>query len=444
MQQSFFPLAGISRRNLLKLGVGAGLAGGLTTQVQAEATLTTRAHLVIVGAGAGGTAMANRLARSLEGARITIIDARERHYYQPGFTLVASGVWDKRKTVTDTADWLPASVNWIKGAVAAFEPDANQVVLDNGQVVAYDQLIVATGLQLRYERIAGMDVGLIGQGKGIGSVYAGDVAAEGTNREIENWIRKGSGTGLFTLAPTAIKCAGAPLKMTFTTLSRLEASGQRERFNVEFMTPSGSLFSQPQVHAFVRQRFTDQGVTRNDFYTLKAIDADARRATFAVRDSADVVRDYEFIHVVPPMTAPDALLNSPLRFQEGPFTDWMEVNRETLQNERYPNVWGIGDVMGMALNKTAASVKMQAHVLHQNIMAALQDQPLPARHNGYTSCPMITAIGKAMLVEFGWADNMAMMPSFSFIDPMAESWTVWVMKDRMLRPAYYAMLDGRV
>src|SRR5690606_18237288 len=178
-------------------------------------------------------------------------------------------------------------------------------------------------------------------------------------------------------------------------------------FNVEFMTPSGGLFSQPQVHAFVRQRFEEQGVKRNDFYTLKAIDADAKKATFAVRDSADVVRDYDFIHVVPPMTAPDSLMNSPLAFQPGEnFTGFMKVNRETLQNPDYPNVWGIGDVMGMALNKTAASVKMQATVLEKNFLAHLQGLPLPAKHYGYTSCPLITGIGKAMLVEFGWADNM--------------------------------------
>ncbi|HKM15845.1 MAG TPA: FAD-dependent oxidoreductase [Marinospirillum sp.] len=445
MSKKHLPFESVSRRDLLKLGMGAGVIGPLALTAGNAKAVNTKAHVVIVGAGAGGLSMANRLTNSLQGAKITIIDAREKHYYQPGWTLVASGVWNKEKTETQVADWLPNSVNWVKGMVAEYNPDNNRVVLESGQLVDYDYLIVAAGLQLRYERIEGMDVNLIGQGKGIGSVYASMNAAAATNDEIKRWINRGSGTGLFTLAPTAIKCAGAPLKMTFTTLSRLENTGVRSNFNVEFMTPSGKLFSQPQVNAFVRQRFEEQSVKRNDFYTLKAIDADAKKATFAVRDSADIVRDYEFIHVVPPMTAPDSLMQSPLAFKQGEnFTGFMKVDRETLQNPDYPNVWGIGDVMGMALNKTAASVKMQAAVLEQNFLAHLQNLPLPAKHNGYTSCPLITGIGKAMLVEFGWADTMAMMPSFSFIDPMAESWTVWVMKDRMLRPAYYAMLEGKV
>ncbi len=433
------------RRDLIKLGLGATIAAPvLSVAGHASAdSVRSNAHIVISGAGAGGISIANRLARSLQGARITIIDSREAHHYQPGWTLIASGVWDKNKALTKTAEWLPSSVNWVRGMVTEYNPDSNEVSVSNGETISYDYLIVACGLQLRYERIEGMDTGLIGQGKGIGSVYAGVDEAEGTRDEINQWIAKGGGTGLFNLPPTALKCAGAPLKMTFTTLSRLEDSGQRDNFNVEFMTPSGNLFSVPFYNDFVKQRFTEQDVTRHDFWTLKSIDADAKKATYTVRDAEDQSKDYEFIHVVPPMTAPDSLLNSPLKFaDDSPFSDWMEVDRETLQNPNYPNVWGIGDVMGMPSNKTAASVKMQANILEQNFLAYLQDRPLPARHNGYTSCPLITSIGKAMLVEFGWDSKL--LPTFSFIDPKEESWTVWVMKERMLRPAYYAMLEGKI
>lgn len=443
MPKKHLPFESVSRRDLLKLGLGAGVVGPLALSSSGAKAVNTQAHIVIVGAGAGGLSMANRLTNSLQGAKITIIDTREKHYYQPGWTLVASGVWNQDKTVTDIVDWLPKSVNWVKGHVAEYDPDNNRVLLEDGQAVSYDQLIVASGLQLRYDLIQGMDVDLIGQGKGVGSVYASMDASAKTNEEIKRWISKGGGTGLFNLPPTALKCAGAPIKMTFTTLHRLEDTGRREQFNVEFMTPSGGLFSVPFYNDFIKQRFSEQGVTRNDLWTLKAIDADAKKATYSVKGGEDQVKDYDFIHVVPPMTAGAALENSPLAFQPNEnFKGWMKVDRETLQNPDYLNVWGIGDVMGMPSNKTAASVKMQAKVLEENFLASLQGKPLTAKHNGYTSCPMITAIGKAMLVEFGWDSKL--LPSFSFIDPKKESWTVWVMKERMLRPAYYAMLEGKI
>ncbi|EXJ09517.1 MULTISPECIES: NAD(P)/FAD-dependent oxidoreductase [Nitrincola] len=439
------PPANERRRDLLKLGLGATVAAPLLSlagNASANA-IRTSAHVVISGAGAGGLAMANRLSRSLQGAKITLIDARQEHHYQPGWTLVASGVWDKSKTLSKTAEWIPSGVNWIRAMVTEYDPDNNRVTLNDGQTLTYDYLIVATGVELQYERIEGMDVNLIGQGKGIGSVYAGIDAAAKTNEEIERFIAKGSGKGVFTLSPTPIKCAGAPLKMTFTTLSRLEDAGVRDRFDMHFFTPTDRVFSVDYYNDFVKQRWTEQGLTRHDFHRLTAIDADRKEATFTLQDGSEITQDYDFLHVVPHMAAPKSVRESELIFKEGPFAgNWMEVDRETLQHTRYSNVFGIGDVMGMPFNKTAASVKMQASVLEPNILAHIQGQPLLAKHNGYTSCPMITAVGKAMLVEFGWGGEL--LPSFSFIDPKEESWAVWIMKDRMLQPAYNAMLVGKV
>lgn len=440
--KSVWPFEQLSRRNLLKLGLGAGVVGPLSLTATAKPLLTSAPNILILGAGAGGLSMANRLRRMLPKAKITLVDTREEHFYQPGWTLVASGVWPQAKTQTKVMDWLPKGINWVKGQVAEYNPEANQVLLTDGQILLYDQLIIATGLQLRYDLIEGMDINLIGRGKGVGSVYASLDAAAATNKEIEQFIQRG-GTGLFNLPPTALKCAGAPIKMTFTTLDRLERSGQRSQYNIEFMTPSGSLFGVPFYNDFIKKRFGEQGVIRNDFWTLKALDPEAKQAVYSVRDGEDVVKNYDFIHVVPPMDAGEPMKNSPLAFKAGEsFTGWMKVDRETLQNTDYPNVWGIGDVMGMPSNKTAASVKMQARILEENLLSSLQGKPLLAKHNGYTSCPLITGIGKAMLVEFGWDSKL--LPSFSFIDPKQESWTVWVMKERMLRPAYYAMLEGRI
>ena len=134
---------------------------------------------------------------------------------------------------------------------------------------------------------------------------------------------------------------------------------------------------------------------------------------------------------------------SDLVWQSGAFAgNWLEVDQYSLQHRRYPNVFGVGDVIGTPFGKTAASVKLQAPVAEQNILAYLAGQPLTARYNGYTSCPLITSIGRAILSEFGYEGKL--MPSFSFISPTEESWTVWMMKEQMLQPAYNAMLHGRV
>ena len=453
----------LSRRQLLKAGVGLSASGLLYGSALQASTIDTQARLVIIGSGASGMAMANRLSSKLRGGTITLIEPREIHHYQPGWTLVASGVWNMEKTMRPNADFVPQGVNWVREYAAGIDAQNRRVDLASGDSLDYDYLVVATGLQLNYHLIDGMSSELVGQ-HGIGSVYASAEGAARTFQAIKGWIDSGSGKGIFTSAPTAVKCAGAPLKMTFTTLTHLEESGRRAAFDVDYMSPTGDLFSQPWVNDFVKQRFDEQGVNRLHHYRLSAIDPQARQAEFTfegeqgslvvpdtlrsgttdAQGKPTIIADYDFLHVVPPMSAPDFVKQSDLIAKDGLHQgEWLDVDIHTMQHNRYPEVFGIGDVIGAPINKTAASVKAQAPVVEANLLAVIQGNPLPARHNGYTSCPMITGIGKAMLVEFGYDDNYAFLPTFPFIDPKDESWAVWVMEDYMLQPAYYAVLEGQ-
>ncbi|OOV86211.1 NAD(P)/FAD-dependent oxidoreductase [Oceanospirillum linum] len=430
------------RRQFIKWGIGGAAASVLPFGI-AFARQKTQARILILGAGAAGTAMANRLNNALSGASITIVGKRPQHYYQPGYTLIASGLWQTEQVATPTRDWLPSEISWIPSDVAELFPDKRAVSLKDGQTLEYDLLVVATGCQLNYSEIEGMSPELIGQ-KGIGSVYASAEGATATNRQIESLIRAGEGRALFTLSDTPIKCAGAPLKMTFTTLSRLEDTGRRDAFQVDFFTPfQNKVFSVPVYNDFVLDRWQEQNVGLYDQRVLTAIDVERQEATFTTANGQRQQEAYDFIHIVPPMSAPDAIRHSELAWQEGPMAhQWLEIDQYSLQHRRYPEIFGVGDVIGTPFGKTAASVKKQAPVAEANILSYLADRPLAAKYDGYTSCPLITSIGKAILAEFGYGGEL--MPSFSFIDPTEESWAVWVMKEKMLQPAYYAMLNGQV
>ncbi len=160
----------LNRRQLL-----AGLAAGTVAAAAAhEATaerIRTSARIVILGAGAAGTALANRLSSRLRGAEITLIDPRQEHWYQPGFTLIAAGLKPASYSVSATADWLPRGVNWIAEAAAEIDPEARRVTTESGTTVDYDFLVVATGLTLDWDAIEGFSLDLVGQ-NGLGAVYA--------------------------------------------------------------------------------------------------------------------------------------------------------------------------------------------------------------------------------------------------------------------------------
>jgi sulfide:quinone oxidoreductase len=428
-----------TRRALLGAASLAALAG---TAPAAQARLKTAAHIVIAGSGLGGLAVANRLARELEGARITIIDRKEEHNYQPGYTLVASGVWPVEKVRDRNADFMPAGVNWVKDMVSGFDPAANTVLTAGGERIRYDFLVVATGVQLDYAQIEGMDVAAIGR-EGLASVYPSPQAAQATWAAMQTFAERG-GQALMTLPATPLKCAGAPLKMTFMLRDRLQRAGTAGKSQVQFMSALGTVFGVPKVNDNVLARWKDLGIGVEFSHKLTAVDIGARRATFTTPEGEKVEKPYDFLHVVPPMRAPDAVKNSPLAWQAGPMAagGWLEVDKATLQHRRYPNVFGIGDINGTPRGKTAATVKKSAPLVVHNLLRVMQGQPADETFDGYTSCPLITREGSAMLIEFDYEGRLT--PSLPMIEPLQDSYFAWLMKIRMLKPAYLSVLKGRV
>ncbi len=428
-----------TRRALLG---AAALAATLPAAPPARARVKTQAHIVIAGSGLGGIAVANRLAHLLEGARITIVDRKEEHNYQPGYTLVASGVWPVEKVRDRNADFQPAGVTWVKDMVTAFEPAANTVVTAGGQRIRYDFLVVATGVHMDYAQIQGMDVAAIGT-NGLASVYPSPQAAQATWAAMQAFAAKG-GEAVMTLPATPLKCAGAPLKMTFMLRDRLRQAGTLERSRVQFYSALGNVFGVPKVNDNVLARWKELGVGVVPTHKLTAVDIGARRATFTTPEGEKVETGYDFLHVVPPMRAPDAVKQSELSWKEGPFAagGWLEVDRATLRHRRFPNVFGIGDINGTPRGKTAATVKKSAPVVANNLAAIIAGSEPAEQFDGYTSCPLITREGSAMLIEFDYEGRLT--PSLPMIEPLQDSYFAWLMKVRMLKPAYLSVLKGRV
>ena len=423
-----------------------GLAGGAAALLAASgapasaARIRTSARIVILGAGAAGAALANRLSIRLEGAQITLIDGRKEHWYQPGFTLIGAGLKPASYSVSGTGDWLPSGVTLISEYAAEVDPEANRVVTASGQSVPYDYLVVATGLKLDWDAIEGFSLDMVGQ-NGIGAVYAGPDYAAKTWAAMDRFTSEG-GQALFFRPATEMKCAGAPLKYTFLTDDIARRKGNRGKIEVTYAAQAKALFGVPIVSEKVRMLFQDRGVKVVHDHVMKAIDPGRKLATFSTPEG-DRELPYDFTNVIPPQRAPDVIRNSPLPWADK-WTDqgWVEADMKTLRHARYPNVFAAGDVAGVPKGKTAASVKWQVPVIEDHLVAQIGGKEGTEEYDGYTSCPLITRIGRAMLIEFDYHNNL--IHSFpGVIAPLEELWISWLMKEVALKATYNAMLRGK-
>ncbi len=469
----------MSRREALKYltisplaaSVLAGASVGATTVSASDA----KGKIVIVGGGLAGMSTAARLNNTLSNADITVIEPDPTSVsYQPGQTLIGGGVWEKEDIIYKRDDFLPSGVKLIKGSVTAFDPDNNKVTVDGSQDVSYDQLIVATGLMLNFGAIKGLEGEITSSGadntvvrqkvgkNGTHSIYFRDGAAD-TYKGIQELIEKAKNhTGseklqaVFTHPNTPIKCGGAPKKIMYLVNSRLEEAGVRDKVELTFYPNGGSMFGVPEYHEAILQQFKDRDFKWHYAHNLVEIDTDAKVAIFnhhwkekgewdedleeygVVLRSEPVEVKYDFIHITPPMKAPDVVKNSPLGSDAG----WVPVVKETLQHVTYKNVWCLGDVAAVPMGKTGGSVRKQYKVLVDNMVASMEGKSsLPSRYGGYTVCPLITSIGTVMLAEFDWSKKPT--PSFP-LDPTQERWIWWLLKVYALKPmTIYGMLPGK-
>ncbi|WP_425093526.1 NAD(P)/FAD-dependent oxidoreductase [Tropicimonas sp. S265A] len=432
----------MDRRQFLATTIAGGaaarmLAAGSSAQAQ---VIGTNARIIIVGAGAAGMALANRLVRRLDGAQITLIDPRPNHLYQPGLTLVAAGLKPADYVVSENSDWLPTGVAFVADRVAAVDPEAKTVSTETGETLGYDWLVVAPGLMLDHDAIEGFNLDMVGE-NGIGALYAGPDYAARTWAAASRFTEEG-GMGLFTRPTTEMKCAGAPLKHTFLIDDIARRAGKAGAMNMIYAAPQSSLFGVPIVAEKVRMLFGQRGIDTMMNRTLTAIDAGAKRATFQTETGTEQV-EYDYIHIVPPQRAPNFVVQSGLAWADR-WRDqgWVECDMQTLRHLRYPDIFALGDVAGVPKGKTAASVKWQVPVVEDHLVAALEGREGTETYDGYTSCPLITRIGRAMLVEFDYHNNL--VPSFpGMIAPLEELWISWLMKEVALKATYNAMLRGR-
>ncbi|MBQ94326.1 MAG: pyridine nucleotide-disulfide oxidoreductase [Actinobacteria bacterium] len=395
--------------------------------------MSTSHKVVVIGGGAAGIATAASLLKRRPGLDIAIVEPADTHAYQPGWTMVGGGIFEPEVTRRPMASVMPRGVEWIRAAAKSFQPDDNQVTLEDGSTLRYEVLVVAPGIRLAWEKIAGLEDTL---GKnGVTSNYRYDLAPY--TWELVQSIT--SGRAIFTQPPMPIKCAGAPQKAMYLSCDHWRREGMLDRIDVEFCNAGGVLFGVPDYVPALMSYVEKYDIGLRLGNNLVSVDGPAQQAVFKTEDG-EVTRDFDMLHVVPPQVAPQFLADSPLAAESG-FTD---VDQHTLRHNRYDNVFGLGDGGSMPNAKTAAAARKQAPVVAVNVLQQLAGRGPKAGYDGYGSCPLTVERGKIVLAEFAYGGKLA--PSFPtwLIDGTKAQRLSWMLKADALPWIYWnGMLKGR-
>ncbi len=391
-------------------------------------------QVLIVGGGSAGLTVGAILRNHEDAPNVTIVDPSEKHYYQPIWTLVGAGVFPKEVSERAESEYIPNGAEWIKEAVASFDPDNNSITLANGEKHTYDVLVVAAGIQIDWNKIPGLAESVGKPGTGVCSNYSYETV-ESTFENIKNLKE---GTALFTHPSTPIKCGGAPIKITYLASDYWRKHGVASKITKKFIKGGPGIFAVPKYAKTlteVADRYNIERVWNTDLVEIRP---DSKEAVFKHMESGEeTVEKYNMIHVTPPMSAPDFIKSSPLAADSG----WVEVDKETTQHTRYPNVFSLGDCSNLPTSKTGAAIRKQAPTTAKNILAFLGGNELPKHYDGYTSCPLVTGYGSLIMAEFDY--NKVPAETFPF-DQSKERYSMYALKAYGLpRMYWHGMLRGR-
>ena len=184
---------------------------------------------------------------------------------------------------------------------------------------------------------------------------------------------------------------------------KMRSLGVRNMADITFFNPGGAMFGVKHYSDKLEQIRQERDVNAKFGHQLVAVDPENKVATFKNVTTGEIVKeDFDMLHATPPMVAPGVIKTSPLADAKG----WVDVDKNTLQSNKFPNVFGLGDCTNTPNSKTAAAITAQAPVLAHNLQKQMDGKTLDASYNGYASCPLIISQNKVMLAEFGYGGKL--------------------------------------
>lgn len=387
--------------------------------------------VLIVGGGNAGISVAAQLMRKTKSLDISIIDPSEKHFYQPAWTLVGAGEFNIKDTERNELDYIPKGVKWIKDAVATFEPEQNQLTTQSGKKLTYDVLVVAPGIQLDWNKINGLKETL---GKNDVSCNYSFEAAPYTWEMIKNF--KG-GKAVFTSPSTPIKCGGAPHKIMYLACDYWQKKGILDQCEVHYISGAGTIFGVKEYAETLKEVLKKFKIHTHFNSNTIEISGDAKEIVFEEKmTDGQLVKQkmsFDLLHAVPPQSAPEFIKQSPLTDPKNPY-GYVEIDKNTMQHSRYPNIFALGDCTNAPCSKTGAAIRKQAPVVVENLLSILANKQPVMHYTGYSACPIPTQYGKLMLAEFDYSNTPKMTFPFDQAKPRR---SMWMLKKYVLPWLYW-------
>lgn len=357
--------------------------------------------LLILGAGTGGTIMANKMRKILarEEWDITIVDQYKTHYYQPGFLFIPFGMYTAKDVVKPKSDFFPLGARVIYSKIEKINHTENNVLLDDGIVLNYDYLIVATGTRTAPEETPGL----------LGNLWYKEIfdfyTIEGATA-LANYFKTWEGGKLVVnVTEMPFKCPVAPLEFVFFADAFFTERGLRDKVDITYVTPLPGAFTKPRATKMLSELLKEKNIKIIPDFSIMEVDNETKE----IVDYADQRIAFDCLVSIPTNMGDDLIERSGM----GDDLNFVPTDKHTLQSKIADNIFVIGDAADVPTSKAGSVVHFEADILEENLMCVIEGRPMTAIFDGHANCYIETGYGKGTLIDFNY-DVEPLPGSFPF------------------------------
>jgi sulfide:quinone oxidoreductase len=345
--------------------------------------------LLILGAGTGGTMVANKMTARLDPQewRIVIIDKDETHYYQPGFLFIPFGVYRPEDIVKPKRSLLPKRVEVVFSDIELIEPGQNKVTLLDKRTIQYDYLVVATGCNICPDETPGMREGWH---RNIFDFYT-PAGAEKLHQFLETWQ---GGRFVLNVAEMPIKCPVAPLEFMMLADWYFQKRGIRNKVDLVYATPLPGAFTKPVCSIMLASVLKKKNITVYPEFNIMEVD----NAKQVIRSYDETEVPYDVLVSIPINKGAEVIKHSGM----GDSLNFIPTNKHTLQSDKWQNIFIIGDAGNVPTSKAGSVAHFMLDILVENMLSHMKGQEMRARFDGHANCYIETGFDKAVLIDFNY------------------------------------------
>jgi NADH dehydrogenase FAD-containing subunit len=333
----------------------------------------TKARTVILGSGFGGLETAFTL-RMLAGAEqeITILSDQDHFLFKPNSIYVPFGLDPERLRVPLDRAMRRKRIDFRQIRAREIDPDAQRVLAD-GQEIAYDRLVVATGSGMRASEIPGL------ADHAISTWTPADMMELRRGfAQVADAAKHGSRQRVLFLVPPNNKCAGPLYEIVLMFETWLRRRGARDATEIVWSTCEDTYIQAfgPRLHDVVTDEFERRGIAGHHGWVVERVESDGVAYENGER------LPYDLLVAFPPYVAATAF--------DGLAADdrgFLETDSESRRLIGRPEIFAVGDAGDFPV-KQAFLAFLQADAAASHIAVDVAGGATAANFDPVSMCVM--------------------------------------------------------